>query len=620
MADLRFKNKVTGEWEELKLNTRLTTLENTVTVNSNSNVVNIGITTFNPVEDVLMVFKNTVHMAKDNEYTIDSGLLAIRHVDYPTGYWNADTTFHFIVFKNVRRQIETNDGALIQDGTISNAKLANTMNIGSILDLVTTRKESVVAGINSVKEEVNVLNMDIAEVNDLIEVIDGQIQLRVTKTEFDALKNVVETNESRLDIAEDEIALRVEKTEYNVLKDKVEKNEASIVVHADEIEQTVKKTDYNGNVIASLINQSATTIRLQAGKIQLAGAVTVLSELSGDLGTINAGILNAVTINGGTGSFTGDITAKTLFVEGIGGGNPNIKIGSNGATIDLYDGSLRVKQSAGTYYSMNNDGTHIMWKNGKAFMRFDMTDDNHNVIKGGWAGLKFLTSSYAIQARISDDSGYADFHASNYRATNNFTGVGNAKLESTAGYAALVANGSDQIAYIGSKNEARVVDSDDFSTYRSIRASAFPTGSSATFKTNIKPFEEDANALLKDVNIYEYYLKSDVDNLIFDKKRIGMISETVPSIIRDETGVDVYTISALTWKQNQQQLEMIESLQTENDDLQMATALMAVDLNSLEEKNVELESTVIELNEALKVLTEKVNALSPVGNSESEQI
>ncbi|MGG4386476.1 hypothetical protein ABEX08_31300, partial [Priestia megaterium] len=105
MADLRFKNKVTGEWEELKLNTRLTTLENTVTVNSDSNVVNIGITKFNPVEDVLMVFKNTTHIANNVEYTVDSGLLAIRHIDYPVGYWKADTTFHFIVFKNVRRQI-----------------------------------------------------------------------------------------------------------------------------------------------------------------------------------------------------------------------------------------------------------------------------------------------------------------------------------------------------------------------------------------------------------------------------------------------------------------------------------------------------------------------------------
>ncbi|MEM4995032.1 tail fiber domain-containing protein [Priestia sp. SB1] len=558
-----------------------------------------------------------MHIAEDIAYAIDTGLLAIRHIDYPTGYWNADTTFHFIVLKNVRRQVETNDGALIQDGTISNAKLASTMNIGSIVDLKTTRKESVVAGINSTKEEVNKINMDIAEISDLIETIDGQVQLRVTKEVFDQLKNTVTTNESRLSIAENEIALRVEKSEYNVLKDKVEKNEASIVVHADEISQSVKKTDFNGNTIASLINQTATTIRLQANKIQLAGAVTVLSEISGDLGTINAGILNAVQINGGTGSFTGDITAKTLFVEGIGGGNPNIKIGSNGATIDLYDGSLRVKQSVGTYYSMNNDGTHIMWKNGKAFMRFDTTDDNHNVIKGGWAALKFLTSSYAIQARISDDSAYADFHAANFRATNDFTGVGTAKLQSTNGSASLVANGANQIAYIASKNEARVVDSDDFGSYRSIRASSFPTGSSATFKTNIKPFEEDALALLKDVNIYEYYLKSDIDNLIFDKKRIGMISETVPSIIRDETGVDVYTISALTWKQNQQQLEMIEALQSENVDSQMAMATMADDLKELTEKSAQKDSEINDLKLLIddlstnfKILSEKIEAMT----------
>lgn len=597
MANLNYYNEATGEWEELKVDTRLTTFRNTVTINSASNVVGIGITKYNPVDDVLLVYQNSVHIAEDIAYTIDTGLLAIRHIDYPTGYWNADTTFHFIVLKNVRRQVETNDGALIQDGTISNAKLASTMNIGSIVDLKTTRKESVVAGINSTKEEVNKINMDIAEIGDLIETIDGQVQLRVTKDVFDQLKNIVTTHESRISMSEDEIALRVKRDEYNVLKDQVEKHEASIIVNADEITQTVKKTDFNGNTIASLINQTATTIRLQAGKIQLAGAVTVLSEISGDLGTINAGVLNAVQINGGTGSFTGDITAKTLFVEGIGGGNPNIKIGSNGATIDLYDGSLRVKQSAGTYYSMNNDGTHIMWKNGKAFMRFDTTDDNHNVLKGGWASLKFLTSSYAIQARVSDDSAYADFHAANYRATNNFTGVGNAKLESTNGYAALVANGSDQIAYIGSKNEARVVDSDNFNTYRSIRAASFPTGSSILFKTNVKPFEEDANAILKDVNIYEYYLKSDIDNLIFDKKRIGMISETVPSLIRDESGVDVYTISALLWKQNQQQLAKLEENDKEIDDLKLTIGAMSEELHSLTAKFEELSEAIKSLSQ-----------------------
>ncbi|MGG4434619.1 tail fiber domain-containing protein [Priestia megaterium] len=611
MADLRFKNKVTGEWEELKLNTRLTTLENTVTVNSDSNVVNIGITKFNPVEDVLMVFKNTTHIANNVEYTVDSGLLAIRHIDYPVGYWKADTTFHFIVFKNVRRQIDTNDGALIQDGTISNAKLANTMNIGSILDLVTTRKESVVAGVNSVKEEVNVLNMDIAEVNDLIEVIDGKIQLRVTKTEFDALKNVVETNESRLDIAEDEIALRVEKTEYNVLKDKVEKNEASIIVHADEISQTVKKTDYNGNAIASLINQSATTIRLQASKIQLAGAVTVLSELSGDLGTINAGILNAVTINGGTGSFTGDITAKTLFVEGLGGGNPYIKIGSNGAALDLYDGSIRLKQGTGNYYSITNQGQHITWKDGKQLIRFEEADDGHKLVKGGWAALKFLTNSYTVQARINDDSGYGHFAADNITAVGEFKSVGNARLSSSNGYAALIANGTDQTAYIASKNEARVVDADGFGTYRPIRASSFPTGSSATFKTNIKPFEEDALALLKDVNIYEYYLKGDIDNLIFDKKRIGMISETVPALIRDEMGVDNYTTLSLVWVQNQQKLKMIEDLQADRTDLQNTIAIMAGDLDAVEAKNAELEQLI-------QSLSEKVNALTSTENTEAQ--
>lgn len=65
--------------------------------------------------------------------------------------------------------------------------------------------------------------------------------------------------------------------------------ESSISVQAGQISSKVSQTDYNGNAIASLINQTATTISILASKINLVGAVTVLSDITGNLGTITAG-------------------------------------------------------------------------------------------------------------------------------------------------------------------------------------------------------------------------------------------------------------------------------------------------------------------------------------------
>jgi len=164
-----YPNPVTGEYEELKVDTRLTTLENKVTINIDSSLVNIGITKFNPVDDVLMVFQNSTFLSPDEEYTLDTGLLAIRHINYPLEKWDKNSSFFFLVFKNVRREIETNDGALLQDGSVTNAKLASTMQIGSLLNLTTNVKTDVVAAINSTKSEINDLIIKTAELDELLE-------------------------------------------------------------------------------------------------------------------------------------------------------------------------------------------------------------------------------------------------------------------------------------------------------------------------------------------------------------------------------------------------------------------------------------------------------------------
>ncbi|UXR28874.1 hypothetical protein [Bacillus phage Nachito] len=75
--------------------------------------------------------------------------------------------------------------------------------------------------------------------------------------------------------------------------DRVAKAEATISNLGDEINLRVKSTDFTGNTIASLINQTATTIKIKANQIQLEGYVT-FDMIAG--GTIKLGGAN--NING----------------------------------------------------------------------------------------------------------------------------------------------------------------------------------------------------------------------------------------------------------------------------------------------------------------------------------
>jgi hypothetical protein len=114
-------------------------------------------------------------------------------------------------------------------------------------------------------------------------------------------------------------------SEGSALAGRVTTAEATIVNQGTEISQRVKSTDYNGNTIASLINQTATTIKIQASKINLVGAVTVLSDITGNLGTITAGTVKGVLIEGAT------IKANSEFLGG------KIRFGGSYGNLSFYN-------------------------------------------------------------------------------------------------------------------------------------------------------------------------------------------------------------------------------------------------------------------------------------------
>lgn len=159
--------------------------------------------------------------------------------------------------------------------------------------------------------------------------VDNALNTKVSVTQYNmditGIVTDLQSQESRIIQNEQEIATKVSHQEYDIdindLTSRMTSAESTIIQLADEIELRVEK-----NGIISAINQTAEQIKIQASKIQLQGAVTVLSDISGDLGTITAGI----------------ITGSTFLSEYI---NP-----STGDLDSIYirDGQLEINQSGGT--------------------------------------------------------------------------------------------------------------------------------------------------------------------------------------------------------------------------------------------------------------------------------
>ena len=81
---------------------KMSCVQNVVTIDSSASEVEIGISGYNKNSDILMVFKNSVHIAENVEYTISNDSSKIVKMN---GNWNEDGEsgfgFVFIVFKNV---------------------------------------------------------------------------------------------------------------------------------------------------------------------------------------------------------------------------------------------------------------------------------------------------------------------------------------------------------------------------------------------------------------------------------------------------------------------------------------------------------------------------------------
>jgi phage minor structural protein len=116
----------------------------------------------------------------------------------------------------------------------------------------------------------------------------------LTETKVDIEENKKETR-SKFEQTNERITMEVERIDESIATLQIEADniklsvqsldsrlgnaEAQLVIQANQIEQKVSYSDYNGNEIASRINQTATTVTIEASKINLDGITRVNSTL-----------------------------------------------------------------------------------------------------------------------------------------------------------------------------------------------------------------------------------------------------------------------------------------------------------------------------------------------------
>ncbi|PIC88436.1 hypothetical protein CSV71_15030 [Sporosarcina sp. P21c] len=177
-----------------------------------------------------------------------------------------------------------------------------------------------------------------AEVNSEIKRVDGRIDTAnssITQT-ASSIRSEVATSVASLDgkitsanssITQlaDQISLKAETSTVNSLGARINSVEFDLDATNAQITQKVSQTDYNGNTIVSMINQTPSHIEINASKINLVGAVTVLSDISGRLGNITAGNIDiyesakigaGLYLRGGAGGlFTGVYFGNTQIMQ-----------------------------------------------------------------------------------------------------------------------------------------------------------------------------------------------------------------------------------------------------------------------------------------------------------------
>lgn len=236
----------------------------------------------------------------------------------------------------------------------------------------------------------------------------NEIALRVKLDTFNALQGRVENAESSLVLQANEIASKVSQSTHNALANRVESAESSIVQQANQIASKVSQTDYNGNTIASLINQTADQVTIQANRIKLEGLVTANNNFKvlpdGSIEAVNAKLSGSIIATRMSASSNPSLYGEIGVADGYPGlalydlrysSNPYFKImeASSGNAVLMRDKNdvsrIMIYSSGFVFRDADNynrieildDVTRLLSKTGKT--KIEMSDTYIRIIKNG---------------------------------------------------------------------------------------------------------------------------------------------------------------------------------------------------------------------------------------------
>ncbi len=423
------------------------------------------------------------------------------------------------------------------------------------------------------------------------------------------IDNRISEAESAIVQNAEQISLKVNKTVTDEMQHVISEHSSAITQNADEIELKVSK-----NGVISAINQTAEAVKIQADKIDLIGAVTVLSDITGNLGSITAGTITGVTfqtaasgnrlvISGnvitgyqsgtkrlvidykGTnfycpnGSLTGYLigeydTTYDLRTLKISTPSPksydlyaNIVMESNEIDLRAYNNhwastiksSLLMDGVSATISLGQKTPLHAYYWGGVGINKYwergglDVSGDIYTdgTIKAEWGNINY----YLHVGTILYVGSYLSIKNTKFDVDVNYNNVFRLSPEGS-NWALRIGTSSAGCVWkaLGGTTRAWQARNSDDSDYIPIYATDFVTTSKKEFKENIKPAESALKQVLG-TPVYNFTMKGEKGDA---RARTGLVYEEAPETLRSIDGLSISDMVGMLWKAVQELNEKVE--------------------------------------------------------------
>ncbi|WP_313428045.1 phage tail spike protein [Siminovitchia terrae] len=135
-----------------------------------------------------------------------------------------------------------------------------------------------------------------------------------------------------------------------------------------------------------------------------------------------------------------------------------------------------------------------------------------------------------------------------------------------------------------SSGEARVTVAGSTTTYRPIRASSFPTGTSLREnKKDIEIFNDEVLSVIRNANPYLYRIKGDEYK---EQKQLGLMVDETPRVLHGETGdsIEMYALGTYLWRGVQQLDTKVNNIADDVERLKIENQYLKQKIKQLEDK------------------------------------